>query len=157
MARRRRPWQRERRDDAPRTADERELLEEFAARRRAFDEALAASNILHGKHLCPCCALPTLDVPGDFETCVVCLWTDGIGEADPRRVGPPNYVSLEQARIDAAAHLRAFEAARGAALLGGGVDPLVRSIKRFIARLRGGEARVDREDFAANLEAILAS
>ncbi|KIG19452.1 hypothetical protein DB30_02733 [Enhygromyxa salina] len=156
MARKRRPRGDASRDEAPRTAAERELLDEFTVRRAAVDDALAASNILHSKHLCPCCGLPTLDERGDYESCVICLWEDGTNEADPRRVSPPNYIALERARIDVAAHLRAFESARGARLLDAGVDPLVRSIKRFQERLRRGEATVDREDFAANLAQILA-
>lgn len=156
MPRRRRPDERDHDDREPRSAAERALLGDFEARRRAFEEALEASNILHGKHLCPCCGLPTLDERGDYEVCVVCLWEDGIDETDPRRVAPPNYVSLERARIDAADQLRAYEGAHGA-LLEGGVDPLVRAIKRFEARLRQHEVALDREDFSANLGRLVAS
>jgi hypothetical protein len=156
MPRRRRTSELERRDRERRSSAERALLDEVEARRRAFSDALEASNILHGKHLCPCCGLPTIDERGDYEVCVVCLWEDGIGETDPRRVSPPNYVSLERARIDVGAHLRAYEAVYGD-LLRGGVDPLVRAIKRFGARLQGGEVELDRGDFVANLAQIVAS
>ena len=156
MARRRRTYQREHREDDRRSPEETALLREHAERRRAFEDALEASNTLHGKELCPCCGLPTLTSRGDYETCVVCLWEDAGGEGDPRRVAPPNYVSLERVRIAVAAHLRAYEAVHGG-LLRGGVDPLVRAIKRFEGRLSRAEAALDRDDFAANLAQILSA
>ena len=144
-------------DRGRRTAEERALLAEFERRRAAIEAALEASNIIHHRHTCACCGLPTIGRRGDYEVCVVCLWEDSGGEARPRHVGPPNYVSLEEARLAVAEHLRAFEADRGVELGAAPIDPLVRSIKRFEAALRGGEVELDRQNFAANLAQILAS
>jgi len=140
-----------------RTPAERELLGAFEARRQAFDAALEASNIIHHKHTCPCCGLPTLDHRGDYDVCVVCLWEDYGGEAYPRRAYPPNYVALERARLYFAESLRTFEVDRELDLCAAPIDPLVRAIKRFEAALRCGEAELDCQDFAAHLARILAS
>ncbi|MEZ4382465.1 MAG: CPCC family cysteine-rich protein [Nannocystaceae bacterium] len=145
------------RDRGRRSEAARALLAAFEARRAAVRAALAASNVLHHKHTCPCCGLPTLDRRGDCETCVVCLWEDAGGEGQVRVASPPNYVSLEAARLAAAAHLRDFEADRDLDLTSPPIDPLVRTIKRFEARLARGELALDRDDFAANLAQLLSS
>ena len=140
-----------------RSSAERELLGAFERRRQAFEAALEASNIIHHKHTCPCCGLPTLDHRGDCDVCVVCLWEDCGGEAFPRRASPPNYVALERARLAVAEDLRVFEAEGELDLCAAPIDPLVRAIKRFEAALRRGEASLDCQDLAANLAQILAS
>jgi hypothetical protein len=144
-------------DRRRRTPEERDLLAELERRRAAIEAALEASNILHHRIPCACCGLPTIRRRGDYEVCVVCLWEDAGGEADPRRASAPNYTPLEQARLTAADHLRLFEADRGVDLSAAPIDPLVRAIKRFEAALRRGEVELERRDFAANLAAILAS
>jgi hypothetical protein len=132
--------------------DDRELLAEFVRRRAEFERAMAASNIIHHKHTCPACGFPTLSERYDYEICVVCLWEDGTGEEDPGVVGLPNSISLTEARIHAAGLMRAFERAN---VVEDGFDEIVRNIKRFEERLRRREAKLDREDFAANLRGIL--
>lgn len=134
------------------TADDHRLLAAFEQRRTGFQRFLDASNILYHKHTCPTCGLPTLDTRDDHEACVVCLWVDGVGEADPTLVAPPNYVSMTQARVDAAAMLAEFERTHEGA---GSLEDIVRSVRDFTRRLARGEVRVDREDFAANLRGIL--
>ncbi|MGB1016161.1 MAG: CPCC family cysteine-rich protein, partial [Nannocystaceae bacterium] len=144
-------------DDNPELrASRRECLEAFAHRRLAMQAALEASNIVHHRHICPCCGLPTIEERGNYELCMICLWEDGPGERDPRQACPPNYISLEQARIEVAAHLEEYERSRGMTLLDAGIDAFVRCLKAFDKRLRCGEAECDRSNFAANLDQVLA-
>lgn len=117
-----------------------------------FTRALADSNIIHHKHLCPACGFPTLNERAEYEVCVICLWEDDGTEADLTLVAPPNYRSLMQERINVSGMLRAFEQAHE---IDYAIDTLVRSIKRFEAQLLRGEAAVDRQDFSANLRNIL--
>jgi len=138
------------------TQAHRALLRAFEERRCAIVVALEASNILHHRELCLCCSLPTIAQRGNFEVCVVCLWEDSLSEAQLGWVGPPNYVSLEQARLAAAARLYMFEQAWGMGLLKTSVDALIRCFKAFQERLRAGEAELDRLSFAANLEQMIA-
>lgn len=127
-------------------------LAAFAARRAAYEQALAASNVLYGKHTCPACGLPTLDVRGDYETCVVCLWEDNAGENDLTIVVAPNYVSLLQARVEAAAHLAEFERTHE---LPASLEEIVRRLRDFTRRAARGEVGPGHHDFAANLRTIL--
>lgn len=138
----------------PRQLTERDhqLLAAFAARRAAYEQALAASNILYHKHTCPACGLPSLDARGDHETCVVCLWEDSAGENDLTIVSAPNYVSLLQARVEAAAHLAEFERTHE---LPASLEEIVHRLRDFTRRAARGEVGLDRHDFAANLGNIL--
>ncbi len=134
------------------TADDHRLLAAFAARRAAYERVLAESNVLYHKHTCPVCGLPTLDARGDYETCVVCLWEDNLGENDPTLASAPNYTSMLEARVDAAALLAEFERTHEVV---GSLEDIVRRLREFTRRADRGEVGVDREDFAANLRAIL--
>lgn len=134
------------------TPMDRELLADHGRRRDMFARSLTDSNIIHHKHLCPACGFPTLNERAGYEVCVICLWEDGVPEADPTLVAPPNYTSLMQERINISGMLRAFEQTHE---IDYAIDTVVRSIKRFEAQQLCGAAAVDCDDFSANLRNIL--
>lgn len=142
------PW---RYDPSQLTDHDHALLAAFARRRARFERAIEASNIIYHKHTCPACGFPTLDQPSDYEVCTLCGWEDGVGEARPERVLPPNYTSLLAARIIVAGALAEFERTDE---IEDSLDAVVRSIRRFEARCARKEAQVDR-DFATHLRNIL--
>lgn len=128
------------------------LLARFSERRAAFERAIAASNVLHHKHTCPACGFPTLDQRHEYAVCVLCLWEDGGGEADPTQVAPPNPIALIAARRDIAGLLADFEQTH---TIDDSLAAVVAAIKRFEADLQSGAAQIDREDFAAHLRRLL--
>lgn len=138
----------------PPTAEEQRLLAAFERRRGAFEQALADSNVVYDKHTCPACGIPTLDLRGDYEICVVCGWEDDGEGGDVALAMPPNYVSVQSARISVARRLEAFEQTDGFA---GALEDVVRCIREFKRLARRGEVEVGVVDFAANLRRILAA
>lgn len=117
-----------------------------------FERGIEESNIIHHKHTCPVCGFPTLNQRYDYDVCVICLWEDCGGEAAPTLIAAPNYISAMQERINIAGMIAVFEQTYE---IDASFDDVVRSIKRFEARLDAGEVKIDREDFSRHLRNVL--
>ncbi len=58
-------------------------------------------NVSKIKYFCPCCGYRTLNgkPPGTYQICPVCYWEDDyVQSMDASISGPPNGISLEEAR-----------------------------------------------------------
>ena len=146
------PSREDRFDASQLTAEHHELLAAFQRRRDGHDRALADSNIIYHKHTCPVCGFPTLDERVAYEVCIVCLWEDDGDPRDLTRIGPPNYTSMLQERVNIAGMLECFERTRE---ISDSLHDVIMSIRDFEARRSRGDTALDRDDFAANLRNIL--
>ncbi|MDO9454505.1 CPCC family cysteine-rich protein [Nocardioides sp.] len=48
---------------------------------------------------CRCCGFRTLQEPGRYEVCPVCLWEDDGGISPDQRYGGPNGISLVEGQV----------------------------------------------------------
>lgn len=132
-------------------ADDLDLLEQFRVRRADFERQIEESNIIYHKYTCPACGFPTLDVRGDYETCIVCEWEDDGSDKDEFSVSGLNHMSLVEARVNVAGMIRDFEKQNSIDYT---LDKMVRSIKVFEEKCAKDLAGVN-PDFNVHLKNVL--
>ena len=88
-------------DSANLGQEQKNILADFAERRRVFDAYLKEKDI--PVFTCPGCAYPTLTERGAYEICSVCGWEDDLQDddrADEIWGGPNSHLSLTENRIN---------------------------------------------------------
>lgn len=83
------------------TVDDQAILQEFATRRKSFDNFIKENNLL--LFTCPGCGFPTLTERGGDDICAVCNWQDNNQDdknEDEIWGGPNQDLSLTQNRLN---------------------------------------------------------